>query len=145
MTAGNTQFVIDGVPYTITLKGGSLAGATVSGQYDITQANVVVLENYVYELDILDGQIVGNGLAYPLTSAGFTYSIATANQSFTVTTEANATTVTIGGVVYQINNTTVVGDGVTYPILVYRTFADGTATYQIGLRRHGRPARHPPV
>ena len=132
MTAGNTQFVINGVPYTITLKGGSLAGATVSGQYDITQANVVVLENYVYELDILDGQIVGNGLAYPLTSAGFTYSIATANQSFTVTTEANATTVTIGGVVYQINNTTVVGDGVTYPILVYRTFADGTATYQIG-------------
>jgi len=132
MTAGNTQFVIGGVPYTIALKGGSLAGATVSGQYDITQANVVVLENYVYELDVLDGQIVGNGLAYPLTSSGFTYSIATANQSFTVTSEANATTVTIGGVVYQINNTTVVGDGVTYPILVYRTFADGTATYQIG-------------
>jgi hypothetical protein len=132
MTTGNTQFVIDRVPYTITLKAGSLSGATVSGQYDITQANVVVLENYVYELDILDGQIVGNGLAYPLTSSGFTYSIATANQSFTVTTEANATTVTIGGVVYQINNTTVVGDGVTYPILTYRTFADGTATYQIG-------------
>ena len=39
---------------------------------------------------------------------------------------------TIGGIVYQINNTTVVGDGITYPILPYRTFTDGTATYQIG-------------
>jgi hypothetical protein len=133
MTAGNTQFVIDGVQYTITLKAGSLNGATISGQFNITQANVVVIENYVYELDITDGQIVGNGTAYPLSTSGFTYKISTLNQSYTVTTEANATTVTIRNVVYQINNTTVVGDGVTYPILAYRTFTDGGATYQIGL------------
>ena len=61
MTAGNTQFVIDGVQYTIALKGGSLNGATISGQFDITQGNVVVIENYVYQLDTLNGQIVGNG------------------------------------------------------------------------------------
>ena len=73
MTAGNTQFVIDGVQYTITLKAGSLNGATISGQFNITQGNVVVIENYVYQLDILNGQIVGNGTAYPLTTSGFTY------------------------------------------------------------------------
>jgi hypothetical protein len=133
MTANNTQFEIDGVQYTITLKAGSLNGATISGQFNITQGNVVVLENYAYELDVPNGQIVGNGTAYPLTSSGFTYTISTADQSYTVTTEANATTVTIGGVVYQINNTTVVGDGITYPILAYRTFADGANTYQIGI------------
>jgi hypothetical protein len=133
MTAGNTQFVINGVQYTVTLKAGSLNGATISGQFDIAQANVVVLEDYAYELDIPNGQIVGNGTAYPLTTSGFSYTISTANQSFTITTEANAATVTIGGVVYQINNTTVVGDGITYPILAYRTFADGTSTYQIGI------------
>lgn len=132
MRAGNTQFDIAGVQYTITPKAGSLNGATVSGQFDIAQANVVVLENYVYELDIPNGQIVGNGLAYPLLSSGFTYQISTANQSYTVTTQANATTVTIGNVVYQINDTTVVGDGITYPILPYRTFQDGAASYQIG-------------
>lgn len=133
LTAGNTQFVIAGVQYTIALKAGSLNGATISGQFNVTQANVVVLENYAYELDIPNGQIVGNGTAYPLTTSGFTYSISTANESYTVTTEANATTVTIGNVVYQINNTTVVGDGITYPILAYRTFDDGATTYQIGL------------
>lgn len=133
MTAGNTQFVIDGVQYTIALKAGSLNGATISGQFNITQANVAVVENYAYELDIPNGQIVGNGTAYPLTTSGFTYTISTANQSYTVTTEANATTVTIANVVYQINNTTVVGDGITYPILAYRTFVDGTVTYEIGL------------
>ena len=62
MTAGNTQFVIGGVQYTITLKAGSLNGATISGQFNIAQANVVVLENYVYELDVQNGQIVGNGI-----------------------------------------------------------------------------------
>jgi hypothetical protein len=133
MTTNNTQFEIDGVQYTITLKAGSLNGATISGQFNITQANVVVLENYAYELDIPNGQIVGNGTAYPLTTSGFTYNISTADQSYTVTTEANASTVTIGNVVYQINNTTVVGDSITYPILAYRTFADGTTTYQIGI------------
>ena len=61
--------------YTITLKGGSLNGATISGQFNIAQGNVVVVENYAYELDILNGQIVGNGTAYPLTTSGFTYSI----------------------------------------------------------------------
>ena len=80
MTAGNTQFVIDGVQYTITLKGASLNGATISGQFNITQANVVVIENYVYELDTLNGQIVGNGTTYPLTTSGFTYTITTADQ-----------------------------------------------------------------
>ena len=45
MTAGNTQFVLNGVQYTITLKGGSLNGATISGQFNITQGNVVVIEN----------------------------------------------------------------------------------------------------
>jgi hypothetical protein len=133
MTAGNTQFIVDGVQYTIALKAGSLNGATISGQFNIAQANVVVLEDYAYQLDIPNGQIVGNGTAYPLTVSGFTYSISTANQSYTVTTEANATTVTIGNVVYQINDTAVVGDGITYPILAYRTFVDGTTTYQIGL------------
>ena len=152
MTAGNTQFVIDGVQYTITLKAGSLNGATISGQFNITQANVVVLENYVYELDIPNGQIVGNGIAYPLTTSGFTYTISTANQSYTVTTEANAVTVTIGNIVYQINNTTVVGDGMTYPILAYRTFTDGATTYQIGLdgtadlpQRSRSPTATPPT
>ena len=133
MTAGNTQFVVNGVQYTISLKAGSLNGATISGQFNVTQANVVVLEDYAYELDIPNAQIVGNGTAYPLTTSGFSYTISTADQSFTVTTEANAATVTIGGVVYQINNTTVVGDGITYPILAYRTFTDGTSTYQIGV------------
>ena len=133
MTANNTQFLLNGVQYTITLKAGSLNGATISGQFNITQGNVVIVENYVYELDIPNGQIVGNGTTYPLTTSGFTYTITTANQSFTVTTEPNAATVTIGNILYQINNTTVVGDGVTYPILVYRTFVDGTTTYNIGL------------
>jgi hypothetical protein len=133
MTASNTQFVIDGVQYTITLKGASLNGATIAGQYNITQANVVVIENYVYELDALNGQIVGNGTSYPLTSSGFTYTITTTDRSFTVTTEPNATTVNIGNIEYLINNTTVVGDSVTYPILAYRTFVDGTSTFNIGL------------
>jgi hypothetical protein len=132
MTSANTQFVIDGVQYTIALKGGSLNGATISGQFNITQGNVIVMENYVYELDTMNGQIVGNGTTYPLTTSGFTYTITTANSSFTVTTQPNATTVTIGTEVYQINNTTVVGDGVTYPILIYRTFTDGASSYSIG-------------
>ncbi len=132
MTSGNTQFVIDGSQYTIALKGTSLLGATISGQFDITQANVIVIENYVYELDTLNGQIVGNGTAYPLSTSGFTYTVTTANSSFTVTTLPNATTVAIGNEVYQINNTTVVGDGVTYPILTYRTFTDGANSYSIG-------------
>ena len=68
MTAGNTQFSINDVQYTIALKQNSLNGATVSGQFDITQGNVVVIENYVYQLDTLNGQIVGNGTAYPLTT-----------------------------------------------------------------------------
>ncbi|MBS1854108.1 MAG: hypothetical protein JST11_01990 [Acidobacteria bacterium] len=133
MTAGNTQFVINGVQYTVALKSGSLNGATISGQFNITQGNVVVIENYVYQLDTLNGQIVGNGTTYPLTTSGFTYTITTADRSFTVTTKPNATTVTIGNVVYLINNTTVVGDGVTYPILVYRTFADGASKFSVGL------------
>ena len=133
MTASNTQFLIDGVQYTITLKGATLAGATVAGQYNITQANVVVIENYVYQLDTLNGQIVGNGSAYPLTTSGFTYTVTTTDRSFTVTSEPNATTVNIGNIEYLINNTTVVGDGVTYPILAYRTFVDGTSTFNIGL------------
>ena len=133
MTAGNTQFLLNGVQYTIALKGGSLNGATISGQFNITQGNVVVIENYVYELDTLNGQIVGNGTIYPLTTSGFTYTITTANSSFTVTTQPNATTVTIGNIEYLIGNTTVVGDGITYPILTYRTFTDGGTTYSIGL------------
>ena len=133
MTAGNTQFLLNGVQYTIALKGNSLNGATISGQFNITQENVVVIENYVYELDTLNGQIVGNGTIYPLTTSGFTYTITTANQSFTVTTQPNATTVNIGNIEYLIGNNTVVGDGVTYPILSYRTFIDGGATYSIGL------------
>jgi hypothetical protein len=132
MTSANSQFVIDGSQYTIALKGTSLNGATISGQFDITQANVIVIENYVYELDTLNGQIVGNGTTYPLTTSGFTYTITTANSSFTVTTLPNATTVAVGNEVYQINNTTVVGDGVTYPILTYRTFTDGATSYSIG-------------
>ena len=143
MTANNTQFVLNGVQYTITLKGGSLNGATISGQFNITQGNVVVVENYVYELDIANGQIVGNGTAYPLTTSGFTYTITTANQSYTVTTEPNATTVTIGNILYLINNTTVVGDGVTYPILAYRTFVDGATTFNIGL--DGTVSVQPPL
>jgi hypothetical protein len=133
MTAGNSQFLLNGVQYTIVLKSGSLNGATISGQFNITQGNVVVIENYVYQLDTLNGQIVGNGTAYPLTTSGSTYTITKSGRSFTVTTEPNASTVTIDDIVYLINNTTVVGDGVTYPILAYRTFIDGTTQYSIGL------------
>jgi len=133
MTAANSQFLISGVQYTIALKQNSLNGATISGQFNITQGNVVVVENYAYQLDTLNGQIVGNGTVYPLTTSGFTYTITTADRSFTVTTEPNATTVTMGGVVYEIGNTIVTGDGITYPILVYRTFTDGTEKFNIGL------------
>jgi hypothetical protein len=133
MTDSNTQVVIDGAPYTLTLKQGSLLGATLAGQFDIVQGNVVVIEDYAYQLDTLNAQIVGNGTAYPLTTSGYTYSISTADQSFTVTTAPNATTVTIGGVDYAINGSTVVGDGVTYPMLVFRSFTDGAATFDIGL------------
>ena len=133
MTANNTQFEFNGVQYTIILKQNSLNGATVSGQYNITQGNVVVIENYVYQLDTLNGQIVGNGTTYPLTTSGFTYTITTANNSFTVTTEPNATTVTIGNIVYLINDSTVVADEITYPILPYRSFVDGMSQFNIGL------------
>lgn len=133
MYSGNTQFLIDGVEYTIALKQNSLLGATISGQFNVVQGNVVVIENYAYQLDTLNGQIIGNGLAYPLTTSGLTYSIATLDNSFTVTTERNATTVTIGNIDYLINDTTVVGDGVIYPILVFRSFADGADTFDIGL------------
>ena len=133
MSANNSQFEINGVQYTVALKSGSLNGATVSGQINITQGNVVVIENYVYQLDTLNGQIVGNGTAYPLTTSGFTYTITTADRSFTVTTEPNAATVTIGDIVYLIGNTTVGGDGVIYPILAYRTFMDGGNTFNISL------------
>lgn len=133
MSASNTQFLLNGVQYTIVLKQGSLNGATISGQFNITQGNVVVIENYVYQIDTLNGQLVGNGTTYPLTTSGVTYTISTADRSFTVTTEPNATTVTIGNIVYQINNTTVVGDEVVYPIVQYRTFVDGGTTFHIGL------------
>ncbi|MGA3005035.1 MAG: hypothetical protein ABSE20_25275, partial [Acetobacteraceae bacterium] len=133
MTAANSQFILDGVQYTIALKSGLLGGAMISGQFNITQGDVVVIENYAYQLDTLNGQIVGNGTAYPLTTSGFSYSITTSNRSFTVTTEPNATSVTIGDIVYLIGDTTVVGDGVVYPILTYRTFSDGGTEYVVGL------------
>jgi hypothetical protein len=133
LTANNTQFVIDGVQYTVTLKAGSLAGATLSGQFNIAQGNVVAIEDYLYLLDAMNGQVVGNGTAYPLTTSGFTYAISTADNSFTVTTEANADTVTIGNVVYRIDGSSVVGDGITYPVLEYRTFVDGGVSYVLGL------------
>ena len=133
MTDQNTQVEIDGVPYTITLKSGSLTGGSVSGQFDITQGNVVVIENFVYLLDTLNGQVVGNGLAYPLTTSGVTYDVTTAGNAFTVTAQQNEETSTIGNVDYVIGNTSVVADGVTYPILVYRSFVDGSDTYDIGL------------
>jgi hypothetical protein len=125
MTSDNTQFVLNGVQYTID-------GHTLSGQFNLSQGNVVVIENTVYQLDTLGGRIVGNGNAYPLTTSGFTYTITTRDKSFTVTTEPNATTVTIGNVDYLINNSTVVGDGIIYPILPYRTFVDGAQTFTIG-------------
>ncbi|MFM0330068.1 RHS repeat domain-containing protein [Paraburkholderia strydomiana] len=133
MTANNTQFVLDDVQYTITLKGGSLAGATLAGQFNIAQGNVVAIEDYLYQLDTMNGQVVGNGTAYPLTTSGFTYTISTADNSFTVTTEANADTVTIGNIVYRIDGSSVVGDGITYPVLEYRTFVEETVSYVIGL------------
>ena len=133
MTANNSQFLLDGAQYTIQLKSGSLSGATISGQFNIAQGNVVVIENFVYLLDTLNGQIVGNGTTDPLTTSGFTYTISTANNSFTVITEPNAETVTIGNIVYQINNSTVVGNGITYPILPYRTFTDEGSTFNIGI------------
>ena len=144
MTAVNSQFILNGVQYTIALKSGSLNGATISGQFNITQGNVVVIENYVYQIDTLNGQIVGNGTTYPLTTSGFTYSITTANRSFTVTTEPNATSATIGNIVYRIGNTTVVGDGVVYPILTYRTFTDGATEVRCraGWHRLGRATIH---
>ncbi|WP_434667423.1 hypothetical protein P5W99_38965 [Paraburkholderia sp. A3BS-1L] len=132
MHANNSQFELDGAQYTITLKSGSLAGATISGQFNIAQGNVIAIENYIYELDTLNAQIVGNGTAYPLTTSGYSYTISTANNSFTVTTEANADTVTIGKIVYRIDNSSVTGDGITYPILQYRTFVDAGVGYVIG-------------
>ncbi len=132
MRSNNSQFELDGVQYTIALKGGSLTGATLAGQFNISQGNVVAIEDYLYLLDTLNGQIIGNGNAYPLTTSGFTYTISTANNSFTVTTEANADTVTIGNIVYRIDGPSVVGDGITYPILEYRTFVDETVSYVIG-------------
>jgi hypothetical protein len=133
MTDQNTQVEIDGVPFTITLKSGALTGGTVSGQFDITQGNVVVIENFVYLLDTLNSQVVGNGLAYPLTTSGVTYDVTTAGNTFTVTARQNEETATIGNIDYVIGNTSVVADGVTYPILVYRSFADSPAAYDIGL------------
>jgi hypothetical protein len=133
MTALNTQFLLNGIQYTILLRQNSLYGASVSGQFDITEGNVVVLENYVYQLDTLNGQIVGNGTVYPLAMSGLSYTITAADHSFTVTTKPNAATVTINNVVYQVNNTTVVGDGITYPVLQYRSFLDGGTTYNVGL------------
>jgi hypothetical protein len=132
MTANNTQFVLDGVQYTITLKSGSLTGATLSGQFNIAQGNVVAIENYIYLLDTMNGQIVGNGNTYPLTTSGYSYTITTANNSFTVTTQPNADTVTIGNIVYRIDDASVVGNGIIYPILDYRTFVDESTTYVIG-------------
>ena len=133
MTAGNTQFELDGATYTIALKSGSLLGATVSGQFDIAQGNVVVIEDFVYQLDTLNNQVVGNGTSYPLTTSGPTYTITTTDGSFTVTSAANAITVPIGDIDYLIGDTTVVGNGVTYPILPYRSFADGDDIYEFGL------------
>jgi len=132
ITTNNSQFVLDGVQYTITLKAGSLAGASISGQFNISQGNVVAIENYIYQLDTMNGQIIGNGTTYPLTTSGYTYSITTANNSFTVTTSNNADTVTIGNIDYQIDGSTVVGDGIIYPILPYRTFVDEGTSYVIG-------------
>jgi len=132
MTTGNTQFVLDGVQYTITLKAGSLKGGTISGQFNVSQGNVVAIEDYIYLLDTMNGQIVGNGTTYPLTTSGYTYTITTASNSFTVTTKPNADTVTIGNVVYRIGDSSVVGDGIIYPILPYRTFVDEAASYVIG-------------
>src|SRR5581483_7005842 len=83
-------------------------------------------------LDTMNGQIVGNGTTYPLTTSGYSYTISTANNSFTVTTEPNADTVTIGNIVYRIDDATVVGDGIIYPILDYRTFVDEGTSYVIG-------------
>jgi hypothetical protein len=131
MHANNSQFELDGAQYTVALKNGSLAGATISGQFNIAQGNVIAIEDFIYQLDTLNNQIVGNGTAYPLTTSGYRYTITTANNSFTVTTEANADTVTIGKIVYRIDNTSVTGDGITYPILQYRTFVDDTG-YVIG-------------
>jgi len=107
------------------------AGATISGQFNIAPGNVIAIEDFIYQLDTLNNQIVGNGTAYPLTTSGYRYTITTANNSFTVTTEVNADTVTIGKIVYRIDNTSVTGDGITYPILQYRTFVDDTG-YVIG-------------
>ena len=133
MTAGNTQFELDGPTYTIALKSGSLLGATVSGQFDIAQGNVVVIEDFVYQLDTLNNQVVGNGTSYPLMTSGPTYTITTTDGSFTVTSAANAITVPIGDIDYLIGDTTVVGDDFTYPILPYRSFADGDDIYEFGL------------
>ena len=132
MSANNTQFLLDGVQFTIALKSGSLAGATISGQFNIAQANVIAIEDFIYQLDTLNAQIVGNGTFYPLTTSGYSYTITTANNSFTVTTEANADTVTIGNIVYRIDNASVTGDGITYPIIAYRTFVDEGTGYVIG-------------
>lgn len=133
MTAGNTQFLLEGTQYTISLRQNSLSGALVSGQFNISQGNVVVLENYVYQLDTLNGQVVGNGTDYPLTTSGLTYTITTADRSFTVTSKSNATTITLMNAVYQITNTSVVGNGQTYPISRYRSFLDGATKYDVGL------------
>ena len=102
MTSGNSHSCINSVQYTISLKSGSLNGATVSGQFNITQGNVVIIENYAYQLDTPNGQIVGNGTTYPLTTSGFTYTIATANAASPSRRSPMQPTVTIGSIVYDI-------------------------------------------
>jgi hypothetical protein len=86
LSAFNPQFLLNGIQYTIIPRQSSFYGATVSGQFNITKGNVAVIENYVYQLDTLNGQIVGNGTTYPWTTSGLTYTITTADRSFAVTT-----------------------------------------------------------
>lgn len=121
MYNNNTNFTIDGIQYTVTKTG-------INGQYDIKQANVVTINNYNYELDITNGQVIGNGTVYPITSNGDSYTITTANNSFTVTTNGYSNSVTLNNSVFVITNTSVIGNGASYPIFNLRRFVNTNMT-----------------
>ena len=132
MDSTNTQFTIDGNLYFY-----DPVGKTVTGQYDITQSDVIIINDYVYQVDTLNASVIGNGSVYPITTNGKIYSVVESDlagnsQSYTVTKTGNGNTVTINNTVYTINNTSVSGvDSVTgfidvFPITLLKRFVIGS-------------------
>jgi len=78
MTANNTQFVLDGAQYTITLKAGSLTGRLSPGSSTSIRAMSSRLRTISTCL-IERTPDHRNGTTYPLTTSGYSYTITTAN------------------------------------------------------------------